>query len=62
MRVNLIDPGAVRTRLRAAIFPGENSAGLPMPESITHAFVELAAADCTRNGDIVEIGTAAITP
>lgn len=60
VRVNLIDPGAVRTRLRAAIFPGEDSAGLPMPESITQAFVELAAAECTRNGDIVEIGTAAI--
>ena len=44
VRVNLIDPGVVRTRLRAAIFPGEDSAGLPMPESVTEAFVELAAA------------------
>ena len=60
VRVNLIDPGIVRTRLRAAIFPGEDPAGLPTPESVTQAFVELAAAECTRNGDIVEIGTAAI--
>ena len=56
IRVNLIDPGIVRTRLRAAIFPGEDPAGLPAPESVTDAFVELASPECTRNGDIVEIG------
>ena len=56
VRVNLIDPGAVRTRLRAAIFPGEDAAGLPAPDSITEAFVALASPECTRNGDIVEIG------
>ena len=55
IRVNLIDPGIVRTRLRAAIFPGEDPAGLPAPESITGTFVELASPECTRNGEIVEI-------
>ena len=43
MRVNLIDPDIVRTRLRAAIFPGEDPAGLPAPEGVTDAFVELAS-------------------
>src|SRR3954467_10822295 len=57
VRVNLIDPGIVRTRLRAAIFPGEDPGRLPSPESITKAFIDLAAPECTRNGDIVEIGT-----
>ena len=56
IRVNLIDPGVVRTRLRAAIFPGEDPAGLPAPEGVTDAFVELASSECTRNGDIVQIG------
>jgi NAD(P)-dependent dehydrogenase (short-subunit alcohol dehydrogenase family) len=55
VRVNLIDPGIVRTRLRATIFPGENPAGLPSPESIADAFLELALPECTRNGDIVTI-------
>ena len=55
VRVNLIDPGTVRTRLRAAIFPGENPASLPAPESVAGAFVDLAAAECTRHGEIVEI-------
>ena len=56
IRVNLIDPGIVRTRLRAAIFPGEDPAGLPAPETITGAFVELASPECTRNGEIIELG------
>jgi NAD(P)-dependent dehydrogenase (short-subunit alcohol dehydrogenase family) len=54
VRVNLIDPGVVRTRLRAALFPGEDPAGLPPPESVAGAFVELAVEECRRNGDIVE--------
>ena len=53
VRANLIDPGTVRTRLRAAIFPGENPAGLPDPDSVTDAFVELALPECARNGEIV---------
>ena len=34
VRANLIDPGIVRTRLRARAFPGENPAALPSPESV----------------------------
>jgi NAD(P)-dependent dehydrogenase (short-subunit alcohol dehydrogenase family) len=55
VRVNLIDPGIVRTRLRARIFPGENPANLPAPESVTDAFLELALPECTKNGEIVTI-------
>ena len=58
VRVNLIDPGIVRTRLRAHIFPGENPAGLPSPESVADSFLELALPECTRNGDIVTISIA----
>jgi hypothetical protein len=45
----------MRTRLRAHIFPGENPAGLPSPESVTQAFLELAVPECTRNGEIVTV-------
>jgi NAD(P)-dependent dehydrogenase (short-subunit alcohol dehydrogenase family) len=55
VRANLIDPGIVRTRLRAVIFPGENPASLPEPESVTGAFLNLAVPECDRNGDIVTI-------
>jgi NAD(P)-dependent dehydrogenase (short-subunit alcohol dehydrogenase family) len=53
VRANLIDPGIVRTRLRARAFPGENPAHLPLPEDVTEAFLALALPECTRNGDIV---------
>jgi NAD(P)-dependent dehydrogenase (short-subunit alcohol dehydrogenase family) len=57
-RANLIDPGTLRTRLRARAFPGEDPNSLPLPESVTDYFVDLAAGDCTRNGDIVAVGAA----
>jgi NAD(P)-dependent dehydrogenase (short-subunit alcohol dehydrogenase family) len=49
---NLIDPGIVRTRLRARAFPGEDPAHLPPPESVAGAFLALAVPECTRNGEI----------
>jgi NAD(P)-dependent dehydrogenase (short-subunit alcohol dehydrogenase family) len=57
VRANLIDPGIVRTRLRAQIFPGEDATRLPMPDSITRAFLELALPECARNGEIVSVPT-----
>ena len=53
VKVNLIDPGPVRTRLRSHIFPGENPDSVPPPETVTDAFVELAVPECERNGAIV---------
>src|SRR5712671_3276265 len=53
LRVNLIDPGIVRTRLRARIFPGENPANLPSPETIAAAFLPLVLEECSRHGEIV---------
>ncbi len=52
VRANLIDPGIVRTRLRARVFPGEDPARLPTPESVAGAFLPLALPQCTRNGEI----------
>ncbi len=56
VRVNLIDPGVVRTIMRAQAFPGEDPESLKPPEAITEAFVELAAADCTRQGETLAAG------
>jgi NAD(P)-dependent dehydrogenase (short-subunit alcohol dehydrogenase family) len=55
LRVNLVDPGPMRTRLRAQAFPGENPSKLPTPESRTDVFVELAAADCEKTGELVTL-------
>jgi NAD(P)-dependent dehydrogenase (short-subunit alcohol dehydrogenase family) len=53
LRVNLIDPGIVATKLRAAGFPTENADGLRQPDDVTDGFVELASAACTRHGERV---------
>jgi NAD(P)-dependent dehydrogenase (short-subunit alcohol dehydrogenase family) len=54
VRANLIDPGVVRSRLRARAFPGEDPARLRPPESVTDAFLRLGAPDCTLNGELIE--------
>jgi len=54
LRVNLLSPGAIRTKMRAEAFPGERPDTLPPPEEITEAFVALAEPACTRHGEIVK--------
>ena len=53
IRVNLLDPGEVRTRMRAEAMPGEDPMTLPHPDEIAGAFVDLATPDCRLNGEIV---------
>lgn len=53
VRANLLDPGVVRTRMRATAFPGEDPMQHPEPAAITQSFVDLASPDCTRQGEIV---------
>ncbi len=53
LRVNLIDPGGVRTTMRAAAFPGEDPMTLPTPDEIADVFVELAEPACDRHGEVV---------
>jgi NAD(P)-dependent dehydrogenase (short-subunit alcohol dehydrogenase family) len=53
VRVNLLDPGIVRTRLRARIFPGENPATVPSPESVVDAFLPLVLEECRHHGETV---------
>lgn len=45
VRVNLLDPGATRTRMRAKAFPGEDPMSLPTPDDVAKWFVTLCAAD-----------------
>ncbi|MBU1378116.1 MAG: SDR family NAD(P)-dependent oxidoreductase [Alphaproteobacteria bacterium] len=45
VRAVLLDPGAMRTRMRAEAMPGENPAHLPDPSEIGPLIVDLAQAD-----------------
>lgn len=55
VKANLLSPGPIRTGMRAQAFPGEDPMSLRAPEEIADAFVELASADCQRNGEIVTL-------
>jgi NAD(P)-dependent dehydrogenase (short-subunit alcohol dehydrogenase family) len=45
LRVNVLDPGVVRTAMRAQAFPGENPASLPAPDVVVPVVLSLVAAD-----------------
>jgi NAD(P)-dependent dehydrogenase (short-subunit alcohol dehydrogenase family) len=62
VRANLLDPGIVRTRLRARAFPGEDPSRLPPPQSVTDAFLALALPECTRNGEVVMASATSLRP
>lgn len=54
LRVNLIDPGPVRTELRADAYPGEDTAKLKTPDDVAGMFVELASPDWVDTGKLVK--------
>jgi NAD(P)-dependent dehydrogenase (short-subunit alcohol dehydrogenase family) len=43
VRSNAVDPGAMRTAMRAEAYPEEDAAGVPTPYEITDIFVYLAS-------------------
>lgn len=50
VRANLVNPGPMRTALRAQAFPGEDPMSVPTPEDLAGAFVPLTEASCDLNG------------
>jgi NAD(P)-dependent dehydrogenase (short-subunit alcohol dehydrogenase family) len=58
VKVNLIDPGPVRSLMRAQAFPGEDPQSLPPPDDIAPWFVDLAEASCTRHGELIRVAAA----
>ncbi|NQZ14252.1 MAG: SDR family NAD(P)-dependent oxidoreductase [Alphaproteobacteria bacterium] len=55
VRVNVIDPGSVRTEMRKSAKPGEDPMSLPAPDDIVGEFLNLAATDLTKHGEIVRL-------
>ena len=54
VRANLVDPGALRTKMRAQAYPGEDPMTLKTPDMVTGVFVDLAEPSCQKNGEIVK--------
>jgi NAD(P)-dependent dehydrogenase (short-subunit alcohol dehydrogenase family) len=54
IKVNILDPGAVATAMRAEAYPGEDAKTLPNPDEVAARFVELATSEWQTTGQIVE--------
>ena len=53
VKVNLIDPGPVRTHMRALAVPGEDPTKLPTPQQIAPLFTELCSPERSETGEII---------
>jgi NAD(P)-dependent dehydrogenase (short-subunit alcohol dehydrogenase family) len=54
MRVNLLNPGPTRTRMRAAAMPGEDPAGLKTAEPVADKIVELCLPEFQETGRLYD--------
>jgi NAD(P)-dependent dehydrogenase (short-subunit alcohol dehydrogenase family) len=54
VRVNLFNPGPTRTRMRAAVMPGEDPATLPKPAQVAEAILPLCLPDFTETGKLYD--------
>ncbi|MGY3603894.1 MULTISPECIES: SDR family NAD(P)-dependent oxidoreductase [unclassified Bradyrhizobium] len=50
LRVNLFSPGPIRTRMRAAVFPGEDPRDLDTPEQAAEFIVPMCSPEWTETG------------
>jgi NAD(P)-dependent dehydrogenase (short-subunit alcohol dehydrogenase family) len=57
IRVNLFDPGPIRTRMRATVFPGEDPMTLNTPDQVAEFIVPMCAPDWTATGKLFEYKT-----
>lgn len=57
VKVNIINPGPMRTGMRAKAFPGEDSMSLKAPEEIVPLFLQLADRACADSGRIFDFKT-----
>lgn len=55
VRVNSLNPGRTRTRMRAQAYPAEDPAGLPTPEDMAPFFVQLLSGRDGFHGEALEI-------
>jgi NAD(P)-dependent dehydrogenase (short-subunit alcohol dehydrogenase family) len=53
VKVNLLNPGATRTAMRAKAMPGEDPQTLPPPEALAPLIVEMLSPGYQKNGELV---------
>lgn len=55
IKVNLVDPGATATAMRAEAYPGEDQETLQTPEKVAQVILRLALPSVTETGKIVGV-------
>lgn len=55
IKVNIVDPGATATGMRAEAYPGEDQATLLTPDSVARTILRLALPGTTQTGQIVGV-------
>jgi len=53
VRANIINPGPIRTTMRAAAMPGEDPETLDTPDDIAPLFVKMCLPEFEKNGEII---------
>jgi NAD(P)-dependent dehydrogenase (short-subunit alcohol dehydrogenase family) len=61
IRVSLLNPGPIRTRMRAQAMPGEDPDSLPPAEAVADAFLPLVLPSQTESGLIYDFSQGQIT-
>jgi NAD(P)-dependent dehydrogenase (short-subunit alcohol dehydrogenase family) len=54
VRVNLFNPGPTRTRMRAAVMPGEDPMTLPTPEAVAEKILDLCLPSFAETGKLYD--------
>ena len=57
VRVNLVNPGPTRTRMRAQVMPGEDPTTLPPPQAVAEKIVALCLPGFTESGRLYDYPT-----
>ncbi|OAN45638.1 oxidoreductase [Paramagnetospirillum marisnigri] len=55
LRVNLVNPGIVASRMRSIAFPGEDPSTLAQPDDVAPRFLPLCLPDCPHHGQIISL-------
>lgn len=55
LRVNLIDPGPVATRLRRQVFPGEDQSTVPQPADVASGIADVCGPNEARHGAFIRV-------
>jgi len=55
LKINMFNPGATRTAMRAQAMPGEDPSTLPHPSEVVEALIPLASEATSQNGSLFDV-------